>query len=159
MRITETIQRRAGAVVLALALAVPGALLIGQAAAAVAFGTTGVHVAWRAEAVNLSEAVYARDVAEAARLIEEGANVNAALPVRRGWLADDDVALTPIEAAVAGDRTNAFDLLLSRGARLEPATLPRLICIARRAEADEVLARLRAMSEGPLNCRDVALPW
>jgi hypothetical protein len=151
--------RKASAVALALVLGVPGLLLIGQAVGVLALGSAGVNVLWRAERLNLSEAVVLRDLAEAARLIEEGADVNAPLPIRKGGFADANVVLTPIEAAVAGDRPNAFDLLLARGAHLEPSALPRLMCLARRAESEEMLARLRDISDDVPDCHDVALPW
>jgi hypothetical protein len=156
---TDFVGRTTRGTALALILAVPGLVQIGHAASVLALGTTGINVLWRVETVNLSEAIFRRDLAEAARLIEQGADLNAALPIRRGWLADLDVMLTPIEAAVVGDRPNAFDLLLARGARLEPSMLPRLVCVGQRADSDAMVSRLQDMIADAPNCDDMVLPW
>lgn len=80
------------------------------------------HPFWVFEPLNLSEAAALRDGGEVARLLAEGHDPNAVYLVRGGFLRDDEMRVTPIEAALASRRDEIVQLLRDGGAHL-PATI------------------------------------
>lgn len=76
-----------------------------------------VHPFWWWRPLNLAEAAALRDRGEVARLLAEGRDPNATYLVRRGFIRDYAMRLTPIEAAEATRRDEVVQLLLDAGAR------------------------------------------
>lgn len=100
----------------AIAAAPPLALAL--AALLLATGLPGVRNAfWHIESVNLAEAAALRDLARVRRLVEEGADPDARLPVRAGILGADGREMTALEAAKETGASDTIDLLLELGAR------------------------------------------
>jgi len=93
---------------------------------------------------SVPEAIVMRDEATAARLIDEGADVDAIGLIRAGTYADRAILATPLEAAVLADAAAAFDRLVARGA----TRTPNLGCLA-----DDVGARaVRQRISGSSSC-------
>jgi hypothetical protein len=83
---------------------------------------------WPPDTVNLPEAIATRNSGEVLRLIALGADLNAAAPVRAGLLVEEDVLVTPVEAAIIVRRGEMLKLLLMYGAMIPEAALPALRC-------------------------------
>lgn len=81
-----------------------------------------LHPFWLFEPLNLSEAASLRDGGEVARLLAEGHDPNAVYPVRGGFLRDEEIRVTPIEAALASRRGEIVQLLIDAGAHA-PVTI------------------------------------
>jgi hypothetical protein len=94
-------------------------------------------------------------------LVGRGEDVNAPGRVRRELVTHDDMMLTPLEAVVGARQPQTMRVLLDHGARVDESNWTRLVCFARRVEADELVDILKARFPGrPLpDCSDVALPY
>lgn len=146
---------------LAVALCVPGALLIVATAAMLVALPFGVDPLWRVERLTLPEAAGLRDNGEAVRLIWLGADPNAAGPVREGIVHHNAQVLTPLEAAAAARRVDMIELLLEQGAVMDATVWTRLLCIATDVDSDEVREFLerRRPTGASGTCEGVRTPW
>ena len=104
---------------------------------------SGDNPVWRTEPLNLSEAAALRDRGEVARLLAAGADARGPMPVRGGFLFQDQTSLTPAEAAVLADRPEILQLLLDFGLVLEPEAWSRVWCVAPSDDIRHVLERIR----------------
>jgi len=107
---------------------------------------------WPPDEVTLSEAIATRNTAEALRLIQLGASPNAPSRVRAGLLtADYDVTITPVEAAVGAQRTDALRMLLANGATIDSRELRVLRCyehVRREGGVRDILDARAASTDG-----------
>ena len=99
---------------------VPAAALAAARVVFLILGIWDLHPFWMWEPLNLSEAAALRDRGEVARLLSEGQDPNAKYPVRRGFVRDYAMQLTPIEAARANRRDEIVEILVDAGARPGP---------------------------------------
>ena len=76
-----------------------------------------LHPFWIWEPLNLAEAAALRDRGEVSRLLAEGQDPNAAYRIRRGFIRDYAVKMTPIEAATSARRDEIVQILVDAGAR------------------------------------------
>lgn len=112
--------------------------------------------------LTMSEAAVLRDEAELLRQMRHGVAPDAAYPIRRGMLSEQDYIMTPLEAAIAARHAEVVQLLVDNGATLTDANLPRLICLARLSEATDIAAFLQAHSPPAaeaVDCTGIRLPW
>jgi hypothetical protein len=100
-----------------LAACVPAALLALARVLFLILAIWDLHPFWLRERLNLAEAAALRDRGEVARLLAEGHDPNAIYLVRRGFIRDYAMRLTPIEAAEATRRDEVVQLLLDAGAK------------------------------------------
>jgi hypothetical protein len=149
------------AALLAAVLWVPGALLIVATAAMLLALPFGVDPLWYVEPLTLPEAAALRDNGEIVRLIDRGADPNAAGPVRANFLREDPQVVTPLEAAVGIDRGDIVQTLLDHGARLDAQTWTRLTCFATSIDAGDARAVLEAHRPdgAAANCESIENPW
>ena len=96
---------------------VPAALLAVARVVVLVLAGWGVHPFWLSEPLNLAEAAALRDRGEVARLLAEGSDPNATYRVRRGFVRDYAVQMTPMAAAIAARREEIVQILLDAGAR------------------------------------------
>jgi hypothetical protein len=145
----------------ALAVALPGTLLVLATTALLLGLPFGFDPLWHAESLTLPEAAALRDTGEVVRLIANRENPDAPGPVRANILRSEPVVVTPLEAAVAADRPEVIEVLLDQGASLDAPTMVRLVCFARRVEADDAGAFLLAQrpDDAPGSCDQVSTPW
>jgi hypothetical protein len=145
----------------AIGLGLPGLLFVAATAVMLMGLPFGMDPLWAVEPTTLSEAAALRDNGEVVRLIELGADVNGASLVRPNVLAERELTMTPLEAAVAAERADMVELLLERGARVDVAQWTRLMCFAASVEADEIRALLAPLQAEPLTdaCDRVQIPW
>jgi hypothetical protein len=144
----------AGAAVAGIVLAAWTTLLMLGAA-------IGSHPLWRVEPLNLSEAAAMRDQAAVVQLIADGEDPYARREVRADLLFNQRAELTPIEAAIAGGRTEIVEIILFSSPRPSPAEWTRLRCLSDLEGAkniNDVLDRYRPES-ATLACDGVTRPW
>jgi hypothetical protein len=111
--------------------------------------------------LTLPEAAVLRDEAEVLRQIAHGVDPDVKGPIRRGVFADDGFVMTPLEAAIAARHVEVVQLLVRNGARIDDGSLPRLICLAKRNSALDIVAFLaeRSPASAAADCSAVRLPW
>ena len=116
---------------------------------------------WRVDPLTTSEASALHDTGELVRLIRRGDDPNVAQQVRSDVLRREPVVLTPLEAAVAADRTDVLDVLLDNGASLDERNWTRLKCFADGVGADDAAAFLeqRRPADAVTDCNGVQTPW
>ena len=136
-------------------------MLIAATAVLLAGLPFGADPLWAVEPLTLSEAAALRDNGEVVRLIDSGGDVNAAGVVRADVFSDRALEMTPLEAAVAGERADMVELLFEHGARPDPAQWTRLMCFAASVEADDVRALLepRRPDGASEECDGVPIGW
>jgi len=148
--------------VLTLVGAAPGVLFLVLTLVVVVGPAVGFDPLWYAEPVTLPEAAALRDNGEIVRLIQQGADPNAAGVVRAGLIKSNAITLTPLEAAVGIRRADTTALLLDRGATMDGAAWTRLVCFARQEHATDVEALLmtrRPPAAAVAGCDGITTPW
>jgi hypothetical protein len=134
------------------------ALLVAVPPAALAATWLGVHVAtlagrhpvWSTEPQNASEAAAARDGAAIVRLASAGHDLAAAHHVRAGFISDQPVTVTPIDAAVAQRRAEIVQLLFDLGATVNATDWERAWCSTNDVELRAVLQHRRPEAVTPV---------
>jgi hypothetical protein len=141
--------------------ALPGIVLTAWSALLMLGAAIGSHPLWRVEPLNLSEAAAMRDEATVVQLIASGEDPYARRQVRADLLFNDRVELTPLEAAIAGGRTEIVEIILFSSPRPAPAEWTRLRCLSDLEGArniNDVLDWYRPES-ATLACDGVTRPW
>jgi hypothetical protein len=101
---------------LLLVACVPVALVAAVRVSFLVLAVWDLNPFWLWTPLNLSEAAALRDRGEVARLLQEGHDPNAVYLVRRDFIRDYSMRLTPVEAAQATQRDEIVDLLVDSGA-------------------------------------------
>lgn len=139
-------------------MALAPALVVSGASAAYLAGAASNRMFWGAKEETLPEAVASRNVGEIVRLLGLGADPNRPATVREGFVSDDELVLTPLQAAVAKGHADLLQLLLDYGALPTTDDVKVLRCYAevRRSGTRDMLA---ALSKDPWpDCREVPVP-
>jgi hypothetical protein len=120
------------------AIALPGAILAALSVGALATAAAGRHPLWRHDDLNMSEAAALRDAATVLRLVRAGESPTVPRRIRPRLLSARAVTLTPLEAAIAAERPEIVQLLMSVMDRIDAATWVRARCLAVRGDDREV---------------------
>lgn len=143
----------------AAAVALPGvvvALMTGASGLAALVANRPLLLA--SQPASLAEASGNRDAAEVMLRLAQGEDVNRPDEVRIPQRFTRPITLTPLEAAVASERTYMIRLMLDHGAAMDAPTLRRLRCFAERRKDKGTIAYLAAMDSSPLDCEGVVIP-
>jgi hypothetical protein len=162
MRVTEAAPPQAAPRLLTALFAAPGVIFVLLTATLVIGPLVGFDPIWRSEALTLPEAAGLRDNGEVLRLLRDGADINAAGPIRPDFIKSYEITMTPLEAAVGIRRADMVKLLLDRGAVMDQQSWPGLVCFARQERATDVEALLveRAPAGASLaSCDGIKTPW
>jgi hypothetical protein len=119
---------------------------------------TGRPLIWPAATLTLSEAVALRDRGEVTRQIMLGADPNRRYPTHGVFRDEEDVALTPLEAAVITREGYMVGLVREYGAIVDDSNATILQCLAANVRADELRQALEVRDERA-DCQHVSLPW
>ena len=103
-----------------------------------------VPSAFDGRTMTLPEAAAVASHADAARLLDAGADPNARGHVRAHLVRNDEETLTPLEAATAAIRTGPVQMLVDRGARIDDSNFRILWCAAKARNNQDLLGFLRA---------------
>ena len=120
--------------------------------------TTGRPLVWPPTELTLSEAVALRDRGEVIRQIMLGVDPNRRYQTHDVFRELEDVALTPLEAAVITRESSLVSLLLESGASINDGNATTLQCLANDVR-EESLRRYIVSVSKESDCRDVPLPW
>lgn len=143
----------------AAAMALPGvvvALVTGVSGIAALVADRPLLLA--SQPASLAEASGNRDAAEVVLRLAQGEDINRPIEVRIPQRFARPITLTPLEAAVASERTYMIRLMLDHGAAIDAKTLRRLRCFAERRKDRGTIAFLAEMDPSPLACDGVAIP-
>lgn len=99
-----------------LAAMIPPAMLAVARVVFLVLAVWDVHPFWLSEPLNLAEAAALRDRGEVARLLAQGDDPNATYRVRRGFVRDYPMQMTPMAAATTARRDEIVQILLDAGA-------------------------------------------
>jgi hypothetical protein len=132
---------------------------------AVMFGASGAAaliagrpLIWPPEEITLAEAVGLRDQGEVVRQIMLGSDPNRRYQVRDVFRDDEQLELTPLEAAVITREVYMVDLVVDYGASIGDGNAAVLQCLARALGADEVRTFVIDRSR-EADCGGIQLPW
>ena len=107
---------------------------------------------------SVAEAAGNRDVADVV-MMSATTDMNRAELARIPLRLHAPTMLTPLEAAVVSERAYMITLVRDRGARLDPATVRRLRCIAQARKDRGTIAYLAQLDAGALSCEGVPIPY
>jgi hypothetical protein len=149
-----------------LAIAMPGTAAALVSLVMLVMAARGSHPVWRHQDVNMSEAAALHDAATVIRLIRAGEDPRTPRRIQSGMLFEREVALTPLEAAIAARRPEVVDVLLSEmPGGLDADAWSRAVCLAGAVKAHDVERVLhdhrpgRAAGDARVECTAHALPW
>lgn len=143
-----------------LAVGLPGVLVAVAVFAVLLMRTAGLAPFEPADRMTLPEAAALESEADVVRLLRAGADPNQPAFVRRTRLRAVHAPMTPMQAAMTARHVSVMTLLADAGARVTPAEMPVLWCIAESQQNADAAAWLRARADGPFpaDCRTVRIP-
>lgn len=143
------------------ALAVPAALAGVASLALVAMALAGASPVWAVRPQTLPEAAALRDPAEVAHRIAAGENPYAPGVVRDGIVANKDLSLNALEAAIGSRRSEVVQLILFAAPPRDPAVWERATCLAASVGDRDVTAALDAARPASIvaRCDGFRRPW
>ena len=120
----------------------------------------GVPTIFDGRTMTLTEASAVASYADAARLLEEGADPNARARLRAGLVRNEELTMTPLEAATGAVRTGPVQMLVDHGATIDDANYAVLWCGATSRNNQDMLRFLESRRPtSPIDCRTVRALW
>lgn len=119
---------------------VPVAVLAVAWLAVLAVASTGEHPIWDVRPRNVSEAAAFRDGGTVVRRVWRGENAAVPAEVRGGFISDEPVSMTAIDAAVDARRPEIVQLLLDLGVTLDEVSWLRAQCAATDPDIQTIIA-------------------
>ena len=118
----------------------------------------GRPLIWPQEDITLAEAVGLRDQGEVVRLIAAGADPNGRFAVRNVFREDEQLAMSPFEAAVITRETYMMALVEDYGGVIDARNAAVLQCLAQALDAGDVREFVIERTQ-EVPCDGVPLPW
>lgn len=112
--------------------------------------------------LTLTEASAIASHADVARLLRGGADPNATSRLRAGLVRNDELVITPLEAATRAIRTGPLQMLTDAGARIDEGTYPVLWCAATTGRNQDMVTFLetrRSSTPLQIDCATVRKVW
>src|SRR5882672_1793694 len=122
-----------------VAVALPACVWIAAMVLWLAAAIVGAPRAFDGRTMTLTEAAAVASHADAYRLLEEGADPNAAARLRAGLVRNSAGSMTPLEAATGAIRTGPVQMLVEHGAAIDDRTYPVLWCAASSRRNQDIL--------------------
>jgi hypothetical protein len=120
----------------------------------------GIPASVDGRSMNLTEATAVASHADAARLLRDGADPNARARLRAGVVKNEEMMMTPLEAATGAIRTGPVQMLLDHGATIDQANYAVLWCGAKSRNNEDMLRLLESRRPAaPIDCRTVRVLW
>lgn len=121
----------------------------------------GIPRGFDGRGMTLTEAAAVASHADAARLLQAGADPNAPARLRAHLVMNDEKTMTPLEAATGMFRTGPVQLLVDHGAKIDASNLAVLWCGAEAKHNQDMLRflEMRNGSKPSLDCRTVKPLW
>jgi len=143
-----------------LAVGLPGVLVAVAVFVVLLMRAAGLAPFEAADRMTLPEAAALESEADVVRLLRSGADPNQPAWVRRTRLRAVHAPMTPMQAAMTSRHVSVMTLLADAGARVTPAEMPVLWCIAESQRNADAATWLRGRAGGPFpqDCRAVRIP-
>jgi hypothetical protein len=121
----------------------------------------GIPRAFDSRTLTLTEASAVASHADAARLLRNGADPNAASRLRAGLVMNGETTMTPLEAATGAIRSGPVQMLVDRGARIDESNYAVLWCGAMTRRNTEMLRFLesRRPNQPRIDCAKIRALW
>ena len=127
----------------------------------VASAALGVPGGFDGRTMTLTEASAVASHADAARLLDGGADPTVPARLRAHLVMNDEKTMTPLEAATGAIRNGPVQMLLDRGARIDERNYAVLWCGATARRNQDMLRFLesRRTDHAPIDCAAVRALW
>ena len=121
----------------------------------------GIPRGFDGRSLTLSEATAVASYADAARLLQSGADPNARARLRAGLVKNDETMMTPLEAATGAIRTGPVQMLVDHGARIDETNYGVLWCAAKSRNNQDMLRflEMHRAAGTPVDCARVRALW
>lgn len=124
---------------------------------------TALHVprSFDGRSMTLTEATAVASHADAARLLQAGANPDAPARLRMGLVKNRASMMTPLEAATGAIRTGPVQMLLDHGATIDETNYAVLWCAATTRNNQDMLRflKMHRLASTPVDCARVRSLW
>jgi len=143
------------------AVALPALGWVALSAVWLVMAVLGVPRGFDSRTMTLTEASAVASHADAALLLRDGADPNAASRLRAGLVMNRETTMTPLEAASGAIRNGPVQMLLDRGARIDEGNFAVLWCGATARRNSDMLRLLesRRPERAPIDCTKVRALW
>jgi len=121
------------------AVALPAAAWVVFSIVWMVLAAFGVPNSFDGRSMTLTEATAVASHADAARLLEQGADPNARGRLRAGLVKNNESTMTPLEAATGAIRTGPVQMLVDHGATIDDADYSVLWCAAKARNNQDML--------------------
>lgn len=142
-------------------IAAPAAAWVVLSALWLVGAAIGVPAGADGRSMTLTEAAAVASHADAARLLDAGADPNAPQHLRAGLVRNDEATMTPLEASTAAIRTGPVQMLVEHGATIDERNYAVLWCGATARNNQDMLRFLQSVrpNQPPVNCAGVRSLW
>ena len=142
-------------------VALPAAAWVVFCAVWLLLAVLGVPDSLDSRSMTLTEETAVASHADAARLLESGADPNARERLRVGLVKNNESTMTPLEAATGAIRTGPVQMLVDHGATIDETNYPVLWCAAKARNNQDMLRFLEKhrSASTPVDCARVRPLW
>ena len=143
------------------AFALPAVVWVGFCVVWLLCAALGIPRGFDSRSMTLTEATAVASHADAARLLDGGADPTAPARLRAHLVMNDENAMTPLEAATGAIRNGPVQMLLNRGARIDERNYAVLWCGATARRNGDMLRFLESKwpNTAPIDCTQVRALW
>ena len=121
----------------------------------------GVPSSLDGRSMTLTEATAVASHADAARLLDKGADPDARDRLRAGLVKNNESTMTPLEAATGAIRTGPVQMLVDHGATIDDTNYSVLWCAAKARNNEDMLRFLETHRSGrtSVDCARARALW